>query len=54
MLNVKNPETSIEEDVISLDFSIMSYSSEGYPIDAANGLEFSIGCAYPCETCATE
>ena len=49
--DVTNPATSIEGDSISTAFSIKTLSSEGYPIDASDNLNFNIGCEFPCETC---
>lgn len=52
--NVKNPDKSIAKDVISNQFSIMTISPDGYPIDASYNLDFSIGCVFPCKTCDKE
>ena len=52
--NVYNPDTSIVGDSISTSFSIKTLSSEGYPIDASDNLNFNIGCEFPCETCTGE
>jgi len=52
--NVKNPSSSIIGDELDGQFSIMTVSSDGYPIDASYNLKFQIGCVFPCATCAAE
>jgi len=52
--NVLNPSSSITKGAISSQFSVMTVSPQYYPIDAANNLDFSIGCVFPCETCASD
>ena len=54
LMNVRNPDSSISAEIISNQFSIMTVSPDGYPIDASYRLEFSIGCVFPCETCQDE
>ena len=49
--NVRNPDANVDSDVISEQFSIMTLSADGYPIDAVDNLSFSIGCVFPCQTC---
>ena len=50
-LGVTNPQESIDSTIVANQFSIETVSSDGYPIDAANNLAFSIGCIFPCKTC---
>lgn len=46
-----NPKGSLDPSLESEQFNIATISPEGYPIDGAIGMQFEIGCVWPCKTC---